>query len=151
MIALADVAVSVSNAKSSAQWWTEKLGFVAYTMGGSGHATLVAPPGDAFVLHLCEGIEPVDPGNTGIAFLTDDLPGLVDRMQSSGVKFPKPIEGEGLGARAWFEDPDGNVFWLLGAPRSFIEKELGRRAPGGSVPRPRPGRPGNRKKKRRAR
>jgi len=134
MIALADVAVTVTDAKKSARWWEDHLGFVQHTIGGSGHALLVAPPGDAFVLHLCEGFEPVEPGNTGIAFVTDELPALVDRMTRSGVQFPQPLEGEGLGASAKFADPDGNIFWLVGAPKNFIEREAGRRAPARAAP-----------------
>ena len=38
---------------------------------------LVAPPGDRFILHLCEGFAPLEPGDTGIAFLTDDMAATV--------------------------------------------------------------------------
>ena len=66
MIAISDVAVTVSDANAAAQWWREKLGFETHTIGGpEGHAVMVAPPGERFLIHLCEGIETVDPGNTG--------------------------------------------------------------------------------------
>lgn len=59
MLALADVAVVVSDAKASAKWWVKNLGFATFTVGGEGgHAILVAPPGERFVLHLCEGFAP---------------------------------------------------------------------------------------------
>lgn len=141
MISLADCAVGVSNAKDATKWWTEKLGFVAHTVGGSGHAVMVAPPGDRFVLHLCEGFEPVQPGNSGIAFVTDDIDDLVRRMEASGVEFPQPLTKQSWGSMAKFSDPDGNVFWLMGASRSFIRAETTRKAPRAPPePRPRPSR-----------
>ena len=139
MIRLADCAVTVRSARKTAQWWQEKVGFAVHTIGTTGHAVLVAPPGDPFVLHLCEGIEPVEPGNTGIAFVTDEIEPLVRRMEAAGVAFPEPL-APGPWPRAKFADPDGNVFWLLGAPRSFIRTESARRAPearGGRRTRPR--------------
>ncbi|MGA8543575.1 MAG: VOC family protein [Thermoplasmata archaeon] len=127
MIALADVAVTVTDAKRTAEWWTEKLDFAVHTVGApGGHAVVVAPPGDRFVLHRCEGFAPVERGNTGIAFLTDDLEGQVHRMEGAGVRFAEPLEKGG--GMAKFEDPDGNVFWLIGAPTEFIQQELSRKA-----------------------
>lgn len=126
MIALADCAVTVSNAESSARWWKEKVGFRVHTIGGTGHAVMIAPPGDRFVLHLCEGFGAVEPGNSGIAFVTDDIDGVVGRMTSAGVEFPEPLKKESWGSMAKFADPDGNVFWLLEATRRFIERQTGR-------------------------
>lgn len=130
MLTLADVAVTVTNAKTSADWWVQNLGFGVHTVGEpGGHAIMVAPPGDHFVLHLCEGFEPVEPGNTGIAFVTDAIETLVARMVAGGVRFPQPLTRESWGAMAKFADPDGNVFWLLEAPTAFIRAESVRRAP----------------------
>lgn len=135
MIALADCAVAVSNAKESARWWTEKVGFAVHIVGSGEHSVMVAPPGDRFILHLCEGFETVQPGNTGIAFVTDDLENTVHRMEAAGVHFPEPMKLESWGGMAKFADPDGNVFWLLGASSSFIRRETSARA----VPRRRTG------------
>jgi catechol 2,3-dioxygenase-like lactoylglutathione lyase family enzyme len=136
-IALADFAVAVSNARASAAWWREKVGFPSHTIDGeSGHAVLVAPPGERFLLHLCEGIEPVAPGNTGIAFMTDEIDQVVERMLAAGVSFPEPLTKHDWGASAKFADGDGNIFWLLGAPTKFLRAEFERRAPGGATPRP---------------
>jgi catechol 2,3-dioxygenase-like lactoylglutathione lyase family enzyme len=129
MLALADVAVVVSNAKTSAKWWAKNLGFSTYTIGGSGHAVLVAPPGDRFVLHLCEGFAPLEPGDTGIAFVTDQMEALVARMAKGSVRFPEPPTKEGWGRMAKFADPDGNIFWLLEAPTSLLRRALESRAP----------------------
>jgi catechol 2,3-dioxygenase-like lactoylglutathione lyase family enzyme len=129
MIAIADVAVVVSDAKSSAKWWTENLGFSTYTVGGSGHATLVAPPGERFILHLCQGFAPLEPGDTGIAFVTDQMDTLVARMTAGDVEFPVPPQKEKWGRMAKFADPDGNIFWLLEVPTSMVRATLSSRAP----------------------
>jgi predicted enzyme related to lactoylglutathione lyase len=142
MLALADFAVTVSNAKVSAEWWQQKVGFDTHTIGGpEGHAVLVAPPGERFLLHLCEGIEPVEAGNTGIAFITDDLESQVRRMEAEGVVFTEPLRMQSWGGSAKFADPDGNVFWLVGAPARFIRAEVARRARAPAPARSRRARP----------
>lgn len=129
MLALADVAVVVSDAKRSARWWTDHFGFRSYTIGGSGHATLVAPPGERFVLHLCAGYAPLEPGDTGIAFVTDEIEALTERIAKAGVTLTEPLRKTSWGGRAKFSDPDGNVFWLLGAPGRMVRDTLRSRAP----------------------
>jgi catechol 2,3-dioxygenase-like lactoylglutathione lyase family enzyme len=129
MIALADCAVVVSDARASARWWNEKLGFAVHAVGNSEHAIVVAPPGERFVLHLCAGFAPVEPGNSGIAFMTDDIEQLVLKMRAGAVEFPEPLRKESWGSMAKFADPDGNVFWLMEAPAAFIRQETRRRAP----------------------
>jgi len=130
MLALADCAVMVSDTKMATEWWVEKLGFAVHRVGGSDHSVMVAPPGDKFVLHLCAGFGPVEPGNSGIAFMTDEIEALVARMEAAGVEFPEPLRKEPWGSIAKFADPDGNIFWLLGAPATFVRTEAERRAPG---------------------
>lgn len=126
MMKFADVAVSVRDAKASAAWWSEKLGFQSTTIAGNDHAVVVAPPGDRYILHLCEAYDPVEPGNTGIAFLSDDLEADVARLEARGVQLePRAPEASGM---AQFHDPDGNVFWLIGAPRAAIEAITSMRA-----------------------
>jgi len=138
MIALADCAVVVSNAQEAARWWNEKLGFGVHTVGGGEHGIMVAPPGDRFVLHLCGGLEEAAPGNTGIAFMTDEIEGLVERMTAAGVEFPEPLQKQSWGGMAKFADPDGNIYWLLGAPSTFVRREARRRAPSTGRIRPSP-------------
>ena len=129
MLALADVAVTVKDAQAAARWWQDTLGFGVFTVGApGGHAIMVAPPGERFVLHLCEGFAPVEPGNTGIAFVTDEIDSLVQRMERAGVNFTEPLRNNDRGAGAKFTDPDGNIFWLLGAPTTFIRQQIDRRA-----------------------
>jgi catechol 2,3-dioxygenase-like lactoylglutathione lyase family enzyme len=153
VIALADCAVSVTNARESARWWKEKLGFGVHTVGSGDHAIMVAPPGDRFVVHLCEGFEPVEAGNSGIAFVTDELEPLVRRMEGAGVVFTEPLKLESWGGMAKFADPDGNVYWLLGAPTAFIRKATAQRAPQAGRSRPRTkvrAAPGRRRRARRS-
>ena len=128
MLALADCAVVVSDAETSARWWVEKMGFLRYNVGGAKHAVMVAPPGERFILHLCSGFESAEPGNTGIAFMTDEIEAVVARMKLNHVRFVEPLKLESWGGVAKFADPDGNIFWLLGAPTAFVHGELSRRA-----------------------
>lgn len=128
-MALADVAVVVSDARASSRWWQKVLGFSSHTIGGQGHAILVAPPGERLVLHLCEGFAPLEPGDTGIAFITDDMASAVARMSKHGVRFPVPPKKEPWGSLAKFEDPDGNIFWLLETPPAMVRATLKLRAP----------------------
>lgn len=138
VVAVADVAVTVTNAKEAAKWWEKNLGFASFTIDGkTGHAVMVAPPGDRYVLHQCEGFEAVDPGNTGIAFMTDEIEALVARMTAGGVRFPEPLQKLEWGAMAKFADPDGNVFWLMGAPTKFVREAMVHRARSVSIPPPR--------------
>jgi catechol 2,3-dioxygenase-like lactoylglutathione lyase family enzyme len=134
MLALADVAVVVSDTAASERWWKENLGFGSYRVNDSDHAVMVSPPGDRFVLHLCAGFAPLEPGDSGIAFMTDEIEPLVARMKAKGVEFPQALTRESWGAMAKFADPDGNVFWLLEAPTAMIRATMATRAPGGERP-----------------
>jgi glyoxalase/bleomycin resistance protein/dioxygenase superfamily protein len=138
MLRLADFAVSVTDAKKTAQWWEERVGFKTHTVGPpGGHAIMVAPPGERFLIHLCEGFESVEPGNTGIAFVTDEIEKQVRLMEAAKVEFPEPLRLQSWGGSAKFADPDGNVFWLLGASTSFIRGETSRRAGAPTQPKKR--------------
>jgi catechol 2,3-dioxygenase-like lactoylglutathione lyase family enzyme len=136
VLALADVAVVVSDAKGSADWWKRHLGFASHRIGGAESHAVLGPPGERLVLHLCEGIAPLEPGDTGIAFVTDGIEELVERMARNGVAFPEPLREEAWGKRAKFADPDGNIFWLLGVPTSFVRSTLELRAPASEGVRP---------------
>jgi predicted enzyme related to lactoylglutathione lyase len=134
MLRLADFAVTVTSAEATAKWWKEAVGCEIYTLGAPGsHAIMIAPPGERFLLHLCEGFEAVEPGNTGIAFVTDEIEKLVRKMGTAGVQFPQPLKKESWGASAKFADPDGNIFWLMAAPPSFIRQATTRRASSASA------------------
>jgi lactoylglutathione lyase len=104
------VAVVVSNRSKAAEWYKEKLGFAVREEDY--HWTAVWPLGQCTGLHLCE-MTPLEPGNTGIIFLSDDLQKSVDQLKSKGVEFTQELKKESWGTYAMFKDPDGNEFWLM--------------------------------------
>ena len=97
------VAVTVSDGKKAAAWYKEKLGM---EVSAEEHWVTAGAKGASWRLHLCE--TDLDPGNTGIAFYTDDVKKAVSDLKKKGVKFTKDS-----GESAMFEDPDGNVFWIM--------------------------------------
>lgn len=107
---LYSIAVVVSDAKKAAKWYVEKLGFEVRSQ--EGHWITVAPKDSQVEIHLCEG-PPLEPGNTGIAFKTDDVRRTYEELTKRGVKFSKPPRNEGWGMYAMFMDEDGNEFWLF--------------------------------------
>ena len=123
------VAIVVSNRTKAVHWFTEVLGLpIAYigppepstdpTKQGSvdnpGHWIELGPPRPLTRVHLCELEDHrIEPGATGITFLTDNILGEYERLTARGVHFknsPKRMEwGEWL---CEFVDPDGNEFDL---------------------------------------
>lgn len=106
----ASVAVVVSDTKKAKTWYTETLGFRVVDDDGN-HWVTVAPEGANVALHLCQG-PPLEPGNSGIAFATDDVGASAAELQNKGVKFSQPAKESPAGTRARFVDPDGNEFLL---------------------------------------
>ncbi len=104
-----DVAVVVSDAKKSAEWYKEKLGLEIRE--NEGHWITLAPKGSTVVLHLCE-TKPSEQGNTGIAFYVGDLDKTYEELNGKGVKFTTKPKKTEWGSYAMFKDPDGNEFWL---------------------------------------
>ncbi len=111
---MADVAVVVSDARKAADWYREKLGF---SVGGEaeGHWVVVHPPGEerGTHLHLCADIYPLEPGNTGIGLVADNLRETFGVMKENGVEFTVEPREEEWGVYAMFKDLDGNEFWLF--------------------------------------
>lgn len=111
MMKLGSMAVVVSDAQKAESWYHEALG-LEKRQGGDHWVTLTTP--DANVeLHLCADFFPLEPGNSGIAFLTDDLRAAYEDLKSRGVEFTTPPKDEEWGSYAMFSDPDGNEFWLI--------------------------------------
>jgi catechol 2,3-dioxygenase-like lactoylglutathione lyase family enzyme len=102
------IAVIVSDAKKSAAWFEDKLGFESSV---EGHWVLVWPKGSGTKIHLCEG-KP-DPGNTGIAFYVKGASGLASKMKRGGVKFTQDVKKVSWGTNGMFSDLDGNEYWLI--------------------------------------
>jgi catechol 2,3-dioxygenase-like lactoylglutathione lyase family enzyme len=129
IIGLDTVAIVVSNRKKALGWYRDVLGLPAAYIGpnepgadpntqGSpdnpGHWIELGPGRPLTRIHLCElPNHQVEPGPTGITFLTNDIHTDYDRLISNAVHFlyaPKLMEwGEWL---CEFTDPDGNQFDL---------------------------------------
>ena len=109
MLKLTSMAVVVRDAKKSAKWWNQKLGFEIRS--SDGHWITVAPKGLNFELHLCEH-EPLEQGNTGIGLVAADVAAEEKRLRALGVKFTKPTTKASWGTSATFADPDGNEFTI---------------------------------------
>jgi catechol 2,3-dioxygenase-like lactoylglutathione lyase family enzyme len=107
------VAVVVSDAKKAKEWYVDKLGFEIHE--DMEHWIVVGPPNSSMGIHLCQ-VEPLEPGNTGILFLADDIENTYSDLKRKGVEFTRE-----LGKAEWnenvmyamFKDNDGNEFWLM--------------------------------------
>ena len=104
-----DVAIVVSKAGKSAEWYRDMLGLEIRSQ--EGHWVTVAPKGSDVVIHLCEG--ELEPGNTGIAFRVNNLDETYSELTKKGVEFTVKPTKEEWGSYAMFKDPDGNVFWIM--------------------------------------
>ncbi|MDG6922322.1 MAG: VOC family protein [Nitrososphaerota archaeon] len=108
---ISSFAVVVRDEKKSAKWFKDKLGFQIES--SKGHWVTVVPKGTKGpLLHLCK-TTPLEKGNTGIAFLTDDLQKEYENLSRKGVKFTVKPRDDGWGMYSMFRDIDGNIFWLL--------------------------------------
>ncbi|HKW43636.1 MAG TPA: VOC family protein [Thermoplasmata archaeon] len=111
MMRLSTIALVVSDATRSAKWYVEKLGFEI--RDHQGHWITVAPKRENIAIHLCAGYYDLEPGNTGISFVTKDAKSEEAALRKLGVQFTTPTTKEDWGTFAVFKDPDGNEFWLL--------------------------------------
>lgn len=108
-----DVAVVVSSTKKAVRWYREKLGFKM--VENMGHWVTMAPKSakkGMGLIHLCEG-DRLEPGNTGIGFIADNLDKTYKDLSKNGVIFTKKPIDEGWGKYAMFRDLDNNQFWLF--------------------------------------
>jgi len=126
-------AILVRDARKSAQWYREKLGFEI--VGIEGHIVFVRPNGSqGALLHLCERCD--DWGNdqpggrTGIWLRCGELtlrkdertgrtipasnPANVEKtyseLKKNGVEFSQELTSTSWGKMAILRDPDGNEF-----------------------------------------
>jgi catechol 2,3-dioxygenase-like lactoylglutathione lyase family enzyme len=130
---LGSVAVLVHDAKKSAEWYRDKLGFEI--VGIEGHSVFVKPKGSqAPLVHLCERCESWEQdqpgGRTGIWLQCGEItirkdertgqvlpasnPENVERtyfeLKKNGVEFSEELTATNWGKYAILKDPDGNEF-----------------------------------------
>ena len=129
IIGIDTVAVVVSDRRKALQWFRDVLGLpVAYvgptepssnpSAQGSpddpGHWIEIGSGRPMTRIHLCELEDHrIEPGSTGITFLTDDILAEYERLKLKGVRFTNSPKEMGWGE--WlceFLDPDGNEFDL---------------------------------------
>jgi CreA protein len=110
------VAVMVSDAKKSAKWYEEMLGFE--TSNEDDHWVVARLKGADWMLHLCEG--KLEPGNTGIGLYSGDVQEAVEALKKKGVIFDQDYVRADWGGNASFKDPDGNVIWI-GPEKTLME------------------------------
>lgn len=109
MLNLSSIAVVVSDAKTSARWYQDKLGLEVRSR--EGHWITVSSKGSSVVLHLCEG-NALESGNSGICFMSKDVAKDQKALEAKGVRFTQPTTKEAWGTSASFADPDGNEYWI---------------------------------------
>jgi len=131
--AVGSTAILVNDAKKSAEWYREKLGFEI--VGIEGHTVFVKPRGtQALLLHLCERCDSWENdrpgGRTGIWFQCGEIrirrdektgqvlpasnPEDVERtyfeLKKNGVEFSEGLTTTDWGKYAILRDPDRNEF-----------------------------------------
>jgi len=110
---IGSVAVIVSDGQKAKEWYRDKLGFEVQS--DEEHWIVIAPRGSSFGIHLCQG-ETLEPGNTGIALLAEDIENTCRELNKKGVQFTRELgksEWDEDLTYAMFRDLDGNVFWLM--------------------------------------
>jgi len=110
---ISSVPVLVKDAKKSARWYKEKLGFESSVQG---HWVAVWPKGSRTVIHLCERCDEWGSdspgGNTGISLKADDKKKAYQELRAKGVEFEVELTTAPWGTYAVFKDPDGNGIWI---------------------------------------
>jgi lactoylglutathione lyase len=104
------IPVIVSDLDEAISWYQEKLGFEVRERDG--HWVTVAPEGWASEIHLCK-MDKLEPGNTGILLLADNLEDTCKGLKEKGVEFTQEPSKKAGGTIAKFKDLSGNVLWLM--------------------------------------
>jgi len=104
-------AIVVSDAAKAMEWYRDKLG-LEVAGDPKQHWVTTGVKGSEHRLHLCEH-KPLEKGNTGIAFLCDDIQTTFEELSKRGVKFTTRPTKEPWGTYAMLADLDGNEFWLM--------------------------------------
>jgi catechol 2,3-dioxygenase-like lactoylglutathione lyase family enzyme len=104
------VAVMVSNTKKATDWYTRMLG-MEIKGEAEDHWVVVGPRGSSTGLHLCQAGGPtgnkLEPGNSGVLLIADDLDKTVRELKSKGVEFSQDITKEEWGPTRRSRIPTG--------------------------------------------
>lgn len=109
------VTIYVTDMERALDFYTGTLGLELDYRGGPSWAVVRAPDGFGVGLHrTMEGAEAGRSGSTTAGFRVEgDLADVVDRLRSAGVHFVTDITEETAVPLAYFEDPDGNVMYVV--------------------------------------
>jgi catechol 2,3-dioxygenase-like lactoylglutathione lyase family enzyme len=112
------VAVVVSDAKRSLQWYTDGLGLDI--IDNEDHWITVGRKGQPGMLHLCQpsGDNPsseLEPGNSGVLLRIPgkDFTAACEALKARGVEFTEGPTTADWGTYAVVRDPDGNEHALM--------------------------------------
>lgn len=115
MITSGLVTVYVTDMERALEFYTGTLGLELDYRGGPSWAVVRAPDGFGVGLHrTMEGAEAGKSGSTTLGFRVEGpLSEVVDRMKDEGVHFVTGLTEETAVPLAYFEDPDGNVMYVV--------------------------------------
>jgi len=106
------VSVPVSDQDQAKAFYINTLGFELVgdnPMGPDMRWVQVRPPGGGASLTLVTWFETMPPGSLkGLVVNCDDIESTYEELKGRGVTFDGPIESQGWGKFATFDDPDGN-------------------------------------------
>jgi lactoylglutathione lyase len=116
MIHGGNTTVYVADIKASIQFYTETLGLELRMRAGDDWAEIDGGPGLLIGLHPADPVHSPKPGTRGsvsIGFnVTGNLEDEVADLKQKGVAFSGPIVEDEHVRLAFFNDPDGNPFYL---------------------------------------
>ena len=116
-----NVRYMVDDVAEAVDFYTTHLGFTVHTNAPPAFADvtrgnlrlLLSGPGSSAGRPMADGTRPGPGGWNRIHFITDDLPGDVDRLRRDGVRFRNDVVTGPGGSQILAEDPAGNLIELF--------------------------------------
>jgi catechol 2,3-dioxygenase-like lactoylglutathione lyase family enzyme len=116
-----NVRYMVDDVADAVDFYTTHLGFTVRTNALPAFADvtrgnlrlLLSGPGSSAGRPMADGTQPGPGGWNRIHFITDDLPGDVDRLRRDGVRFRNDVVTGPGGSQILAEDPAGNLIELF--------------------------------------
>ena len=109
------VTVYVTDVERAVEFYTEALGLELAYREGPSWAVVRAPDGFGVGLHqTMDDAEAGVSGSTSLGFRVEgELADVVEDLRSRGVTFVTDLTEETAVPLAYFEDPDGNVLYVV--------------------------------------